>query len=213
MTVPRWLIAFIGTFFLGTNVCAQLHQIDLAKLPQDAGVRTAYSNVEAVEFMAHSWSPTWSYSVPKTEVASKLSLSLAELRSAQTHAQQNEELLLLTGIVAHLAYNVDVDGTYQVAVQSFEIAEKMAPGDYRPEWFLASRHCQSNEIDAGMEQLLSLENRIPWQQLPAAFWDDYTNCSTLALMPAHTLRAIDHAVKLGEDSSAYSSAVDIARVC
>ena len=161
--------------------------------------------------MARSWSPNWPYSVPKTEVASLLSLSLSELRSAQANAPQNEELLLLTGIVAHLAYNVDVDETYDIAVKSFEQASKLAPGDYRAEWFLASHRCQSNEIETGMEQLLSLERQLPWQQLPAAFWDDYINCSTIALMPAHTLRAIDHAVNLGENSSAYSSTIDIAR--
>jgi hypothetical protein len=47
--------------------------------------------------------------------------------------------------------------------------------------------------------------------LPVDFWDDYINCSTMSLMPAHTLRAIDHAVHLSEDSSHYQSATEMAR--
>ena len=161
--------------------------------------------------MVHSWRSTWAYDTPKTQVASLLSSTLSDLRSAEAVAPQNEELLLLTGLVAHLAYNVDVADTYEVAVESFEKASKLAPADYRPEWFLASQRCQSNEFKTGMEQMLALEARNPWQKLPVDFWDDYINCSTMSLMPAHTLRAIDHAVHLGGDSSGYKSAIDIAQ--
>ena len=97
-----------------------------------------------------------------------------------------------------------------MAIQSFGKAHQLAPDDYRAEWFLAGHRCQSNEVKAGMEQMLTVEDRIPWQQLPVAFWDDYINCSTITLMPAHTLRAVDHAVHLGESASSYSFAVDVA---
>ncbi|MFI5098662.1 MAG: hypothetical protein ACHQT6_11880 [Candidatus Acidiferrales bacterium] len=210
MTKRRRWIVFFSTFLLSANVCAQLRQINPAKLPQGQRVQTTYSNVRPIESMAHSWSSTWTYDTPKTQVASLLTSSLRDLRSAEIAAPQNEELLLLTGIVAHLAYNVDVEETYEVAVQSFEKANKLAPADYRPEWFLASHRCQSNELKAGMDQMLAIEIRNRWQQLPVDFWDDYINCSTMSLMPAHTLRAIDHVVHLGEDPSSYGSAVDIA---
>lgn len=210
MTTRRRWIVFFSTFLLSADVCAQLRQINPAKLPQDERVQTAYSNVRPIESMAHSWSPTWAYDTPKTQVASLLASSLRDLRSAEPAAPQNEELLLLTGIVAHLAYNVDVEETYEVAVQSFEKANKLAPADYRPEWFLASHRCQSNELKTGMEQMLAIEIRNPWQQLPVDFWDDYINWSTMSSMPAHTLRAVDHAVHLGEDPSSYGSAVDMA---
>jgi len=97
-----------------------------------------------------------------------------------------------------------------VAVQSFGKAHQLAPDDYRTEWFLAGHRCQSNEVKAGMEQMLAVEDRIPWRQLPVEFWDDYINCSTITLMPAHTLRAVDHAVHLGESASSYSFVVDVA---
>jgi hypothetical protein len=201
----------LSTFLVGANVGAQLRLIDLAKLPQDPRVQATYHNVLPIESMTHYWSPKWVYDTPKTQVASLLRSSLRNLRSVESAAPQNVELLLFTGIVAHLAYNVDVEQTYEVAVQSFEYAKKLAPADYRAEWFLASHRCQSNEVLAGMEQMLAVEARTAGQQLPVDFWDDYINCSTVSRMPAHTLWGADRAIHLGEAPLKFSSAVDAAR--
>jgi hypothetical protein len=189
---------------------AQLAQINPAKLPQDERVKTAYSKVLRVESLARNWSPNWAFDTPKEQVVSIITSSLQDLRSAETAAPENAEAFLLTGLVAHLAYNVDVEEAYQTAVQSLEYAHKLAPGDYRPEWFLGMLRCQSNGINEGMEQLLSLENQIPWQQLPVDFWDDYISCSISSNMPAHTLRAVSRAEHLGASPTRHSSLVDIA---
>jgi hypothetical protein len=161
----RWVVLFAG-FLLSADVDAQLRQIDPAKLPQDPRVQSVFTNVRTIEYMAHSWSIKWSYDRPKNQVASLLKSSLGDLRSVEATVPQNEELLLLTGIVAHLAYNVDVDDTYEVAVQSFEKANKLNPADYRPEWFLAAHRCQSDELKTGMAGLLEVEGRVPWKELP-----------------------------------------------
>jgi len=195
--------------FLG-NALGQLQYIDLSKLPSDRRVQDALSNVRSVEQMTRYWSSNWTYDTPKKQVASLLRTSLNDLRQAIGPAPQNEELLLLTGLAAHFAYNMDVEDTYEVAVQSFEKAGKLAPTDYRPDWFLAAHRCQSTQVATGMQLLLTIEARVTWQQLPVDFWDDYINCSTISVMPAHTLRAVDHAVHLGGDAGSYRSAVDIA---
>jgi hypothetical protein len=118
---------------------AQLAQINPAKLPQDERVKTAYSKVLRVESLARNWSPNWAFDTPKEQVVSIITSSLQDLRSAETAAPENAEVFLLTGFVAHLAYNVDVEEAYQTAVQSLEYAHKLAPGDYRSEWFLGIR--------------------------------------------------------------------------
>lgn len=203
------LIFFLGAF--SANACAQLRQIDPTKLPQDQRVQTVLSKVRPIEHMAHNWEEQWRYDTPKTQVASLLSSSLKDLRSVGNSASENEEFLLLTGIVAHLAYNLDVKKSYEVAVQSFERAQKLAPADYRPEWFLAAHRCQSSELKTGMEEMLGVESQRDWRELPVDFWDDYIHCSTLSFMPAHTLRAVDHATHHGESPSSYGSAVEIAK--
>jgi hypothetical protein len=205
----NWIILFAAILPCAVGH-AQLRQIDPGKLPPDEHVKAAYSRVLPVESLTRSWSPKWAYDTPKEEVVSTLASSLHDLRSAEASAPENEELFLLTGLVAHLAYNVDVEDSYETAVQSLEKAHKLVPGDYRAEWFLGMHRCGSDEMKEGMEELLAVENQIAWQQLPVDFWDDYINCSTMSVMPAHTLRAVDRAVQLGESPSAYSLAVDMA---
>jgi hypothetical protein len=211
MTYLKWLILLLNaTLLLGTEVCAQLRNIDPAKLPQDERIQTAYSSLLPIEPMVRGWTNSWTYDTPKQQVVALLTSSLHDLRSAEATAPQNEELFLLTGLVAHLAYNVDSEGVYETAVQSLEKAHNLAPGDYRAEWFLGAHLCQANEIKTGMEQFLAVEDHMAWQQLPIDFWDDYMSCSTISLMPAHTLRAVDRAVHLGASPSSYSSTVDLA---
>jgi hypothetical protein len=55
LTKLRPWVAFLSTFFLSADLCAQLRQIDPAKLPQDQPVQTAYSSFRSIESMAHSW--------------------------------------------------------------------------------------------------------------------------------------------------------------
>src|SRR5215510_15722864 len=207
----RWWILLLSVVLLNANVRAQLRQIDPAKLPQDERVQKAYSNALRVESFAHNWSAKWTYETPKEQVVSVLTSSLRDLKPMAAAAGQNEELLLLTGFVAHLAYNVDVDETYDTAVQFLENARKLNRTDYRPEWFLGVHRCQSNAIKDGMGQMLAVESRLSWQQLPIDFWDDYVMCATMSRMPAHTLRAIDHAVHLGASPAAYSALADSAQ--
>lgn len=209
MICRSWIL-FLASFFSSGATYAQLVQIDKAKLPQDAGVKTAYSTVLPVESMARDWSPKWTHETPKEQVVAILTSSLKELVLAETREPENAELFLLTGLVAHLTYNVDVEEAYQTAVDSLEQAHQLAPSDFRPGWFLGMHRCQSDDIKSGMEQLLGVENQIPWKQLPIEFWNDYVTCSTLATMPAHTLRAVDHAMQLGASPAAYYSIVDMA---
>ena len=163
-----------------------------------------------IEALARDWTPSWSHDTPKEQVVSLLRSSLRDLSSAQVAAPQNDELFLLTGLVAHLAYNVGIEDAYKTAVESLEKAHRLAPADYRADWFLGVHRCQSNDIKGGMEQLLGVEGQVPWPRLPVDFWDNYVNCSTLSSMPAHTLRAVDRAVSLGASPSNYSTLVDIA---
>jgi len=93
----------------GTDARAQLRHIDPAKLPQDGRIQKIYSDLLPVEPMVHSWSSTWSHATPKEQVTSLLASSLHDLKVAETENPKNAELFLLTGLVAHFAYNVDVE--------------------------------------------------------------------------------------------------------
>jgi hypothetical protein len=52
-----------------------------------------------------------------------------------------------------------------------------------------------------MEKLLHVEQQLPWNKLPASFWDDYLSCAHLSNMPAHALQAADRANQLDPQNS------------
>lgn len=188
--VPLTLLLFAGLAFAGVAGTAS---IDPERLPIDPEVRDVYLDVQRLEPLAQQWAPQWKYDTPKIDVAARLSLALATLEKARMTHPKNEELALLAGLAAHYAYNVDVERAYTMADRAYQAARKAAPGDYRPDWFLAVHQCQSgNELQPAMLRFLATESRFHWDELPAEFWDDYLACAMVNSMPAHALRAASH---------------------
>ncbi len=183
--------------------CASLKDIRTEKLPHDTAVEKTYANLLTVEPLASRWSDKWTYEVPKEKVAAVLKTALTDLQKATAVERDNEELWLLTGLAAIYAYNVDLAGSFELAAKSFAEAQKLAPVDYRSQWFLASLECQTLQNRQGMNRLLRIETKNSWEKLPATFWDDYLMCSELTAMPAHTLRAADHLRRLGAERSVF----------
>jgi hypothetical protein len=191
----------VGVLLTGTAAFADLKDIRKEKLPADPVVQSAYSDVIAVEDMVKAWSQKWEYPTPKEEVVSRVNSSLSRLQNAAKISPENEELLLLIGLVAHYSYSLDVHESHEIAVASFEKSSKLVPGDLRPEWFLGNHLCQSGSSKEGMEKLLHVEEQTSWNQLPATYWDDYIACAGFANMPAHALWGIDCANKLDPQNS------------
>ncbi|HEY4356272.1 MAG TPA: hypothetical protein VGN16_11030 [Acidobacteriaceae bacterium] len=180
----------------------------MSKLPASPGIETAYLKALGVEKYAQTWSPEWSYGTPKAVVVASLTESLQTLQVASAQDRTNHELQLLTGLVAHLAYNVDVESAYDPAVAQLTAAMHGNPGDVRGQWFLGIHQCQSLHVAEGMNDLLALESS--GKKLPPAFWDDYVSCASTAIMPAHTLRAIDHELEAGQNSDRFRTLRSIA---
>jgi len=193
------IVGRVMLLLVGIDALAAVKNIRRASLPGDPSVQSAYDDVASMENMLQAWSPEWKYSTPKEQVMARVDVGLKGLEKAAERWPENEELQLLLGLVAHYSYNLDVQESYEVAVHSFEKAAKLAPQDYRPRWFLGNHECQSLAIKAGMERFLSVVRESQWDQLAPEFWDDYLTCAHSANIPAHTLRAADHANKLDPD--------------
>jgi hypothetical protein len=191
----------------GQQGSAQLREIDSTKLPPDAAA--AYAKVLPYEQYVQGWSDKWNYDVPRNEVVSVLSSALTQLTASAKAAPENHELQVLTGLVAHYAYNVDVKDSFDSSVHFLQLATQSDSSDIRPNWFLGIHQCQANQGDMGMPRLIAVEESSDWRHLPLDFWDAYVTCSMLTLMPAHTLRAIDHATQLGASPDSMKNIVDI----
>lgn len=180
---------------------ADIAAIHADKLPQETAVLGALDDVKQLEPYSAAWTANWRFEISNAEVATRLGKDLGFLKLAMKKHPDNEELLLLTGLVARYAYNVDVDGSYDVAMDDLDQAEKLAANDFRASWFRATLECQTMRPASGADKFLSIEASHEWDQLPAAFWDDYMECSSVTDMPAHVLRAASYTEKLHSPES------------
>jgi hypothetical protein len=194
---------------------ADVAAIRASALPQETAVLAALDDARQLEPYSAVWTadPQWHFPVTKANVAARLGKDLGFLTIAAKNHPDNAELLLLTGLVARYAYNLDVDGSYDAAMNMLDQAEKLAPGDFRAPWFRATLKCQTTEPDKGAVDFLAIEAGHTWDQLPVAFWDDYMECALLTGMPAHALRAISYTEKLHapETTGRRASIIDIIR--
>jgi hypothetical protein len=190
-------LLFLSLLFpLAAFALSEVEAIHADRLPQETAVLAALDDVRQLEPYCYSYTPDWKYSIAKEDVAARLGKDLDILNLALKSHPDNAELLMLTGLVARFAYNLDVPASHDTALNVLGQAQKLAPSDVRAPWFRATLLCQTSQSKAGAEEMLSIESSHAWDQLPAAFWDDYMECATIANMPAHFLRALDHSEKL-----------------
>lgn len=192
----RFRLAVILFLLLALPAGAELAAIHAAALPQETSVLAALDDATQLEAYSSSFTQEWRFPVSKDEVATRLGKDLGFLQASLKSHPQNVELLLLTGLVAHYAYNVDVPNSEDATLAALKQATALAPTDFRGPWFHASFLCQTFQVGAGAEELLKIEAERPWQQLPPGFWSDYMACTQLVVMPAHLLRAADHRKEL-----------------
>jgi hypothetical protein len=180
---------------------ADIAAIHASALPQETAVLAALDDAKQLEPYSHFWSSEWNFPIAKDEVAKRLSKDLTSLARSVNKHQDNIELLLLTGLVARYAYNVDVGNSLETAMTVLNRAQTLDSEDIRASWFLDALQCQTLQTIPGAEGFLSLEASRPWDQLPIAFWDDYAECAYVNGMPAHVLRAGDHIRRLNAPES------------
>lgn len=191
---------------------ADIAAIHADKLPQETAVLASFDDVKQLEPYSAAFTANWQFEISKEEVATRLGKDLGFLKLAIKSHPENLELLLLAGQAARYAYNVDVDGSYDEAMDLLSQAEKLAPADFRGPWFRATLACQTLEPASGAEKFLSIEAAHQWDQLPVAFWDDYIACASVTNMPAHMLRAASYIEKLhAPEAPMRTFLVDIAR--
>jgi hypothetical protein len=195
-------LLFASLFFsLTPLVHADVAAIHADRLPQETAILAALDDAQQLEPYSHSWNSKWQFPIAKEEVATRLGKDLGFLAIALKSHPDNAELLLLTGLVAHYAYNLEIEFGHDTALSVLTKAEKLAPSDVRVPWFRASLVCHTAQPKAGADEFLSIEASHAWDQLPVGFWLDYMECASLNGMPAHVLRAADHLDKLHAPSS------------
>lgn len=172
---------------------AKVEQIDPKKGMPRKELTKIKKDIAKLEPMMENWGPTWSYNVPKEDIEKKLIAYYQELDNYASQYPDNPELALFKGLVAHYAYNLDLNEYYQLAVNSFQQAAAIDPTDYRVNWYWGVHLVKSNVIKEGMEKLLSVINTENHSELSFSFWEDFAYCSLIASMPSHVLLGVERA--------------------
>jgi hypothetical protein len=206
-------VCFCAVFLISSvRAQADIGSIRTQALPQETAVLSALDDARSMEPYSKSFAGEWKYPVSKDDVKKHLERDLSFLQAAGKDHPDNLELLLLTGLVAHYGYNVDVDGSFDAATDALGRAAKLAPSDMRPEWFRGGLLCQTSQPQTGASVFLNIEKEHAWDQLPIAFWNDYMECATVAGLPSHVLRADDHLKAMhAPDTESRDFLVEVAR--
>ena len=185
--VFKWTLSLL--LLLPVNLHAAVKDIKTAMLPQISSLPKVVADIAEIEPYVSNWDRDWSYPVPRNTVIARIKGDLKVLEKALKDYPDNVELLLLTALAAHYAYNVDVNSANDIVRTSVLRAHALAPDDVRISWFRDIHLCQANFVNLAMADFLQIESSPAAPQLPASFWEDYALCANLANMPAHVLRA------------------------
>jgi hypothetical protein len=195
----KFTLVVVASWLLSSSVFAGIQDIHKEKLPDSPIIQNAYDFVASVEPLVRGWVQEWKYEEPKDRIVESFEAMLKDLRELadKEENRRNAELQLFIGLSAHYANNVDVKGSFDIALSSFQSAAKLLPNDYRPLWLIGEHLCQTVKPAEGMSDLLRVEETYPLKDLPEDFWADYLFCSHLTLMPEHGFRALHRASESG----------------
>jgi hypothetical protein len=98
---------------------ADIAAIHANQLPQETAVLAVLDDIKQLEPYCRAWTNNWQYPIDKNDVITRLGKDLGFLTLALKNHPDNAELALLTGLVARYAYNLDVDGSHDTAINAF----------------------------------------------------------------------------------------------
>jgi|GEM_PF-5735358 len=175
---------------------AAVSDIDFSKMSGIPQAEDLKKNASELEPLAKEWSSEWKHDVPKEQAIelAKKTIALADdvIKDKPDHA----EMLIFKGMMAHYAYNLDLQEYNDIAEKSFKAAQALLPDDIRPRWFLGKHYTLSARPALGMQTITPIIKKNAPEQLPARFWEDYAFCAYLAAMPSSALMGIDYSEKL-----------------
>lgn len=185
--MKKSLLSSILFVFLYLNCSAHIDHIDSRKITSDLKLLSAFNFVKENQQYYNHWVPQWQYDKPKEEIIKKLREIYQSFKSLN---DEQIEVNLLQGDLAHYLYNLDDTAYFNIAVIKYEKAKSIDPKDYRSYWFMGYHFSQSNVPDKGIENLMTAKKLLPAQE-PADFWNDFAWATAIANMPSNSMFAMD----------------------
>lgn len=102
--------------------------------------------------------------------------------------------LLLGDVSAYLSY-LDEPTYFDVAINYYKKAIRLAPIDYRAFWFLGMLYHSSNDLVKAVDYFKLAQSRLPKVE-PVEFWEQSARLANQANMPSTCIYAMDKAKSL-----------------
>jgi tetratricopeptide (TPR) repeat protein len=144
------------------------------------------------EYLLHSYIPDelWAHSLSKQDLTDRL-IKLSTDLEAFDETIENQDLLLLKGLICYYLFNLDQQGHYDKAVEYWERIDSYSSPDYRYKWFSGILYATSIKPIEAIDQFEYVESRVPEEKLHPFFWEDYAYASFLAFMPGRAIDCFD----------------------
>jgi hypothetical protein len=115
-------VRFVAVLLCTTTALAQISQIDRYKLPHDKSIEVAYNDLASIDQFARTYDAKWRFPIPRSDVQSRFRVDLNVLEEAPRQNPSNTELAILTGLAAHLAYNLAIEDGVRACNEAPSIA-------------------------------------------------------------------------------------------
>lgn len=194
------ICVFTVTFlFVGFAHAGHVEQIKEKKLPQDERIVNSISKVKKLEPYVENWVYEWNFKIGKDEVIDEITTLDGGIGDLLRSDSLNGELLLYSGLVAHYAYNLDLQEYWDSAEARLMKAGDIMKDDFRPDWFLALHYVQSQEVQEGMNLFLEITRERDIEN--GLFWEDYALSAYFSQMLQNVVMGLDKAKAIhGKDS-------------
>ena len=200
-SLRKFLIALVFTGFLFTSLyAAELEYINYGNLEKIDAYRNDLIFVYNHQnyFSSYVFDDYWNLNYSRAECVEKLTTLYNLL--LENEEPENQEYLLLKGIVAAYLYNLDAMVFYTDAVETFMKIEELPSYDYRCLWFLANFYFDSIKFEKGLDLYNQVETLIPEEYLHPSFFYDYAVSLHSASMPAKSLKTFEKYEKYSGNS-------------
>jgi hypothetical protein len=195
------------------NYAIDLSLINLRNVPGISDLESDLLFVMDNEYFLRNYIPDriWNHQYSKQELADRLKQLSANLDAIE-EPTENQDLLLLKGLMCFYLFNLDQEGCYDKAIDFLTRIDKFPHRDYRYKWFLGTVYASSVRPFDAIEQFEYVAQKVPKEKLPPYFWEEYAYASYLAFMPRRALNCFDYYSKQGqtdlEENQLYNIIVD-----
>lgn len=180
-------LALLLIFLSAFSATGNINHIQIQKIPGFEQHIDRFTYLIGNQGYYNHWQPEWKFDVSKENVVNELQACYETFAALPDN---NTEVCLLMGDIAHYLYNLDVTSYHQQAVHYYTRAAELAPNDYRALWFMANHFALSGELAHSIELYQKSRQQLPENE-PADYWEDYSFATALANMPSNCLFAMD----------------------